>query len=299
MLATMRPPTVDIALQSQRADARAHKIMQGNGMSDSGKNYGLLSDLSGIEETQNPMLQRHARAGQAIVWLAAGWRDLWHRPLPSLLYGALVLLTSTIIVGGLFYFQLDYILLPALAGFMVVGPLVAIGLYQKSRDIEAGMKPKLSRMVFVKPESGAQTWFAGAVLCMLMLLWTRAAVIIYALFFGVNPFPGLDHLLNTLLTTPEGISMLVVGTLVGGLFAAFAFSISALAIPMLLAERTDALTAMGTSMALVWNNLPVMLTWAAIVLALFALSVATGLVGLIVIFPLLGHATWHSYRAMR
>ena len=68
---------------------------------------------------------------------------------------------------------------------------------------------------------------------------------------------------------------------------------------MMLEERTDALTAMGISMSLVWNNLPVMLVWGAIVVGLFAVSVLTGFVGLIVVFPLLGHATWHAYRALR
>jgi len=67
----------------------------------------------------------------------------------------------------------------------------------------------------------------------------------------------------------------------------------------MLEERVDALTAMGTSMQLVWNNLPVMLAWGAIVLALFVLSLATGLLGLIIVFPLLGHGTWHAWRAIR
>jgi uncharacterized membrane protein len=93
--------------------------------------------------------------------------------------------------------------------------------------------------------------------------------------------------------------MLVVGGAVGGLFAAFAFAISAFSIPMLLSERTDALTAMGTSMALVWNNLPVMLTWAAIMLALIFVGIVTGLLGMIVVFPVLGHGSWHAYRTMR
>ena len=87
--------------------------------------------------------------------------------------------------------------------------------------------------------------------------------------------------------------------MVGGLFAAFSFAISAFSIPMLLDERLDAFTAMGTSMALVWNNLPVMLTWGAIVLVLFLLGLVTGMLGLIVVFPLLGHATWHAYKAIR
>jgi uncharacterized membrane protein len=127
----------------------------------------------------------------------------------------------------------------------------------------------------------------------------RAAVILYALFFGLQPFPGLDRIIPMLLTTGIGWTMLVVGGAVGGLFAAFAFAISAFSIPMLLSERTDALTAMGTSMALVWNNLPIMLTWAAIMLALIFVGIVTGLLGMIVVFPVLGHGSWHAYRAMR
>jgi uncharacterized membrane protein len=102
-----------------------------------------------------------------------------------------------------------------------------------------------------------------------------------------------------LFTTPVGWWMLLVGSAVGGLFAAFSFAISVFAVPMLLNEPVDALTAMGTSMALVWGNLPVMLTWGAIVLALFLVSLATGLIGMIVVFPVLGHGTWHAYRTMR
>jgi len=115
----------------------------------------------------------------------------------------------------------------------------------------------------------------------------------------VTPFPGLDHVAEMLFTTPTGWAMLVVGGAVGALFASFSFAISAFSIPMMLTERVDALTAMGSSFALVGSNLPVMLTWGAIVLALFLLSVATGLIGLIIVFPLLGHGTWHAYKAMK
>jgi uncharacterized membrane protein len=242
---------------------------------------------------------RHLPATTAFAWLRAGWQDLMTQPAASLGYGFVVYLISIAIVFGLVRFGLDYILFPALAGFMVIGPVLAIGLYEKSRQLAAGRPIGLAPMMFVKPESGGQILFTGVLLCLLMLLWMRAAVIIYALFFGLRPFPGLEHIVPMLLTTPVGWSMLVVGGAVGGLFAAFTFAISVCAIPTLLSERVDALTAMGTSMALVWNNLPVMLTWGAIVLALFAFSVATGLIGLIVAFPVLGHATWHAYRAMR
>jgi uncharacterized membrane protein len=243
--------------------------------------------------------RRNLPANAAFGWLQAGWRDLMTQPGPSFAYGLAVFAISLAIIWTLFALGLDYILFPALAGFMVVGPLVAIGLYAKSRDIEQGQPVSLSRMLFVKPESGGQVLYTGAILSLLMLTWIRAAVIIYALFFGLRPFPGLDHVAAMLFSTPIGWAMLIVGSVVGGIFAAFSFAISTFSIPMLLDENTDAFTAMGTSISLVWNNLPVMLAWGAIVLALFLASVLTGLVGLIVVFPLLGHATWHSYRAIR
>src|SRR5690554_3956907 len=119
----------------------------------------------------------------------------------------------------------------------------------------------------------------------------RAPVLLSALFFGLTPIPGLGEVIGLLFTTASGWGLLLVGSLVGGLFAAFAFAISVFSVPMLLNERSDALTAMGTSMAMVWNNLPVMVTWGAIVVVLSAGGVATGLLGLIVVFPVLGHAT--------
>ena len=243
--------------------------------------------------------RRNLPVGAAFGWLAAGWRDLWRNPAPSLAYGLMVFVVSAAVIWGLFQLKLDYILFPALAGFMVVGPVVAIGLYQKSRDLAEGRPVSLKRMILVRPESGAPVWFTGALLCLLMLLWMRAAVIVYALFFGLRPFPGLDSVVSMLTATPQGWAMLGVGGAIGGLFAAFSFAISSFGMPRLLDEKVDAFTAMGASISMVWNNLPVMLMWGVLVAVLCGLALATGLVGLIIIFPLLGHATWHSYKAVR
>jgi uncharacterized membrane protein len=241
---------------------------------------------------------RSLAPSDAFSWLAKGWQDLTVQPMTSLSYGVLIFLVSVAIVAGLFRLGWDYILFPAFAGFMVVGPILAVGLYEKSRRLAAGLPVSLTQMIFVRPQSGGQILFAGVLLCLLVITWMRAAVIVYALFFGLLPFPGLDHIAPMLFTTPVGWAMLIVGGAIGGLFAAFSFAISAFSIPMMLDKRVDALTAMGTSTALVWNNLPVMLTWGAIVLALFLLCLATGLIGLIVVFPVLGHGTWHAYRAV-
>jgi uncharacterized membrane protein len=232
-------------------------------------------------------------------WLAQGWRDFMTMPVMSIAYGLLILVISIGFVGGLIALGRDYILFPAFAGFMVVGPILAVGLYEKSRRIEEGLPLSWSNLFFVKPRSGGQILFTGVLLCLLMMVWMRAAVIIYALFFGLVPFPGLNHIASMLFSTQVGWAMLAVGTAVGGLFAAFSFAISAFSIPMLLDQSTDAFTAMGSSMALVWTNLRVLLIWAVIVLALFLLSLATCMLGLLVIFPLLGHASWHAYRGVQ
>jgi len=261
----------------------------------------MKSSLPAVAPPLRPesSFKRGLPASAAGQWLTAGWRDLWVQPETSLAYGFGVFILSAVIVGGLLNFELDYILLPALAGFMIVGPIMAIGLYQKSRRIAAGETARLADMILVRGASRGQLWFMGVLLCLLMLLWMRSAVILYALFFGLLPFPGLDQVTSILFTTPNGWALLIVGSIVGALFAAFAFAISVFAVPTLLDVRTDALTAMGTSMALVWNNLPVMLVWGAIVLGLFVLSLVTGLLGLVVVFPLVGHGTWHAYRAIR
>lgn len=235
----------------------------------------------------------------AVDWLRAGWRDFKNNPLPSVVYGGLVWVVSMVIIASMFRVGMDYYLFPALAGFMVLGPLMGAGLYEKSRRFEENKHTDLRAMLSVRPKSGHQIFFMGALLLLLFLLWMRAAVIVYALFFGIRAFPGMDEILPMLFLTPTGWAMLLVGSIIGALFAAFAFAASVFSIPMLLHEETDALSAMGISIALVWNNLGVMLAWGCIVVGLFALATLTGLLGLIIVFPVLGHATWHAYRAIR
>jgi uncharacterized membrane protein len=232
-------------------------------------------------------------------WLVAGWRDLTTQPAPSLVYGLGIATLSALVVASMFVIGWALVLFPALAGFLVVGPVLATGLYEKSRRLAAGEAVSLGAMMFPGRDQGVHIAFIGVVLMGLMLLWMRAAVLLYALFFGWRAFPGFDHILELLFGTPLGLTMLATGTFIGGLFAAFGFAVSAFSVPMLLDKRCDALTAMGTSMALVFNNISVMLVWGVIVLGLTIVSIATAFVGLIVVFPLLGHATWHAYAAIR
>lgn len=243
-------------------------------------------------------LARNLPVRAALGWLAAGWRDLATHPGQSLAYGLFVVVLSGAVLGALYLSGLLYLALPAISGFLIVGPFLALGLYEKSRLISRGEHPSLAQIVLFRPASGGQIAYAGLLLGLLVLFWIRAADLLYALYFGLRPFPGASEALGNVLTTPRGWALIVTGTLVGGLFAAFAFAVSVLSIPMLVATRRDALTAMGLSFAATLQNLRPMLAWAAIVALGLALSALTGLLGLVVIFPLLGHGTWHAWNDM-
>lgn len=243
--------------------------------------------------------RRHLPLTAVFDWLVAGWRDLWIRPGISLLYGVGITAACAFSVWAMLEFGWAHILFPALSGLLIVGPALAFGLYEKSRRIRVGEPLSPSAVILPRRGTGYHILFVGAILCMLMLLWMRAAVLLFALFWGWQPFPGYDEVTVLLVTTPRGWALLGVGTLVGGLFSALGFAISAFSIPALLDKKLDAFTAMGLSMTYVWHNLPVMLAWGALVMVLSLIGLATGFAALILVFPWLGHATWHAYLAIR
>lgn len=260
----------------------------------------MLEPLPALRKPERPARRfaRHLPATAAIGWLRAGWNDVKAGPGASLAYGLFLALASYAVLALLHLGGLLYLALPAISGFLIVGPFLAIGLYEKSRRRAAGKATRLADMLAFRPVSGAQLAYAGLLLGLLVLFWLRAADLLYALFFGLNPFPGVKEALINALTTPRGWILVGTGVLVGGLFAAFAFATSVFAIPMLVSQRTDALTAMGQSFAMTVENLKPLLAWGAIVAAGLALSLATGFIGLVLVFPILGHGTWHAWFAV-
>lgn len=254
--------------------------------------------------TLNPPLHRPAPFGRhlspaaAFGWLAAGWREFRAAPGPSLAYGVLLFAISVLVFAVLYAAGMLYLVLPATAGFLIVGPFLALGLYAQARAQMEGRTLSLGEMIHAGRGTASQLAYAGLMLGLLILFWIRAADLLYALFFGIVPFPGAEEAFLNVLHTPRGWALIGVGTAVGGLFAAFAFAISLFAMPMILAEGRDALTAMGLSFAMTVQNLPATLTWAVIVTIGLALSAATGLLLLIIVFPVLGYGTWHAWCAI-
>ncbi len=215
-------------------------------------------------------------------WLADGWRDLWRVWPISLAYGAVFAMVALALLIGLFMQGGQAIIFTLAAGFLLLGPILAVGLYEASR-----------RLAAAEPVS-----FTAVALMLLFLFWVKFAMLLFALFFGQATFPPLTELPATLLLTSHGLGLLVVGTAIGAGLAIVAFTLSAVSVPLLMDQRTDFFTAIATSIKAVTQNPKAMLLWAGLVAGLTALGMVTLFVGLVIAFPLIGHATWHAYRAI-
>jgi uncharacterized membrane protein len=229
-------------------------------------------------------------------WLAAGWRDMWAVPQVSLAYGCVFALLSVSLTLGLLLTGLPSLVLALAGGFLLIGPIAAVGLYEASRRLEAGRSVALGEVIRAGLHAPGQLGFFGAILAFLFFVWLQLAFLLFMLFLGSRGLPPPSEFVPTLLFTPHGLGLLVAGTAVGSLLAATAFAISAISVPLLLTRRADAVTAIAASLAAVVLNPKPMALWAGLIAGFMALGIATLYVGLIIAFPLIGHATWHAYR---
>ncbi len=229
-------------------------------------------------------------------WLALGWRDFRAAPLASLSLGLIVVLAGLALTFALAGAGYLYLTLPLIVGFMLVGPALTVGYYAISRDIEAGRTPSLAGALAAWRMNPGGLLCLGLALVAFLVLWLRFAALIFAIFFPYSMM-DLQALVNATLFTIEGLSFLFVGTLVGGVMAAIAFAAGAFSLPMLLDRRVGMLEAIVTSVIAVVLNARTMALWAALVLLFTGAGLLLGFVGLAVTLPLVGHASWHAYRA--
>ena len=180
----------------------------------------------------------------------------------------------------------------------IVASLVAVGLYEASRRLERGERVSVRDVVMAGPNAPGQVAFFGVILAFVFFVWLELAFLLFMMFMGTRGLPPVSEFVPTLLFTPHGLGLLVVGTIVGGILAMIVYAISAISVPLLLTRRIDAVTAMSASLEAVVDNPKPMALWAALIAGSMALGIATLFVGLIVAFPLIGHATWHAYRSL-
>jgi len=243
----------------------------------------------------DPVVRRITTADIAEA-LSQGLRDFQAMPLYGLAFGALYAVGGIIIVLSLTRFGLVYLAYPLAAGFALIGPFVAIGLYEVSRRRETGQPISLGAIwsaVMSRSEIG---WMAFVTL-FFFVIWMYQVRLLIALLLGLNAsFSSIREFINVVLTTNDGLLFLVIGNLDGAALSLILFSLTVVSFPLLLDREVDFVTAMVTSVrAVVMSPVP-MIGWAVVVVVLLIVSSIPYFLGLVVTLPVLGHATWHLYR---
>lgn len=230
-------------------------------------------------------------------WLAGGWRDFWAAPVPCLAYGLCLAGLSAAFAWALYATgALTWVAVLA-GGFMLVAPVLAMGMYETGRLLEQGKRPGLSDIFFVKSAFRRDLFFLGLALFLVYSLWVEMALIVYTL--SSNQVHETPQAFLTFITSdPAGIRMVLVGTLIGGMFALLAFTLVVVSAPMMLNEQSDVFSATVTSFRSVTRNVLPMLLWAFLIATVTLLGIATGFVGLIIGFPVIGLASWRAYREL-
>ena len=225
-------------------------------------------------------------------WLVLGGRDLLATPGISLFYGCCFWLMA-IVLGAVFRSKPEYVISIA-SGCLLVGPFLAMGLYEVSRRRECGIAPELGASLTCWDSHLGSMSMLVLVLIVLELIWGRASLVVFAVFFNTG-MPSTTGVVQAVFN-PDNWEFLLVYLLVGGAFAAVVFSVAVVSIPMILDRDTDAISAAITSLQVVFANPWVLLLWGALLTGLVLLALLPWAAGLLLIGPWLGHASWHAYR---
>jgi len=240
------------------------------------------------DDPELPMLApcRTLETSAPIGWLKAGWRDLRRAPRQSLSYGLMMVVLSYLISAAAWVWGNLGLYLGLVSGFVFVGPWLAMTLYAISLRLERGESPSLARSLSDAAQSIGGALVFAVILVVVLLVWARAANTLY-IFFPAMADPGWRDL----------AWFLGIGSAVGALFCLVIFAASAFSLPMLMDRRVDAVTAVITSIHAVLRNKQAMAVWASIIVASVILGILTAWLAFAVVLPVIGHATWHGYRA--
>jgi uncharacterized membrane protein len=226
-------------------------------------------------------------------WLARGWQDLKAHAAASAFYGVILTVMGVVLTQ---FAGSGALALAFLSGFLLVGPFVLMGLYDISRRRERGEPVTLAHTLTAWQDNAPAIGFCALILMLLLAVWLRVSSVVVALFFP-DGVPSGAALVAHLMESPDSIGFVGAYIAAGCGFALFVFATSVVSLPMLLDRKTmDTLSAMITSFNALRANFWPMVSWGVVIVVLVGAGFATFYVGLVVVLPLIGHATWHAYR---
>jgi len=236
---------------------------------------------------------RRVPAGRITDWLAAGWRDLKANPIPSLAYGLLFGLGGDLIL--LASIGHPHLFSVAVSGFFLVAPLLATGLYELSRQHAKGTHPIFIDSLRAFRNNGESIALFGVALALIIILWERVSAIVFALL-SHGAAGDIAQFMSQTIISGQNVSFVLAWLALGGMLALLTFALSVVSVPLMLDRNADVVTAMLSSLHAFAANTGTLLLWAATIVALTLFGFATLLFGLVIIMPILGHASWHAYR---
>jgi len=241
------------------------------------------------------------RIGAQDLWqsLKEGFDDFNAKPTHTvflwIIYPLFALLLTLFLIGD----NLLHLVFPMVSGFTLLGPVVLLCLFEMSRRRERGLEVTWSSAFeFIHTSSFAPVAALSVVMMLLYIAWLYMAELIYFGLFSATPPVSISDFATQVLTTRRGGALIFYGTAVGFIFAVAALAISVVAFPLLLDRKVSAVTAVKTSIKAVISNPLMMAVWGLIVVVLLAAGAVLLLIGLAVVLPILGHATWHLYRKL-
>ncbi|MCA0400637.1 MAG: DUF2189 domain-containing protein [Proteobacteria bacterium] len=230
--------------------------------------------------------------------LSRGFSDFRSAPLHGLVIGGTYTFGGLLILFVVNHLGYAFLGFPIMAGFALIGPFAAIAIYEISRLRERGEAVTWQAMARgLTPEVKRECAYLGILLIFLLAIWLKSGAVVYAMFFGMK-LMSLSALWDQLFTTASGAGFLLLGHAIGAGFAVFVFSLSVVSFPLMVDRKVDFVTALITSIRTVQASPVIMLCWGAFLGLMILIGFATFFIGLALVLPVLGHASWHLYRRL-